>query len=783
MKTSSLRVASIALLVLLLASVASARNATTQFLTGPQNGAPMDIALSYLESQLGALGLAAQDLDGYTVSSTYQSRHNGVTHIYLQQRLDGIEVMGAMIVMNVAEDGSIINLHNDFLPGLAARSSLRSPVLAADDALGRAAAHLGLPTPTQRLPLSVQGGDELARTFAAQGISTSDIPARLRYIPTDDGAVRLVWALEIEVPGSPDWWVMGIDAETGEVISKLNRTQDVHKGAEGDTYLVFPIPGENPDDIAQTLVVDPADPTASPFGWHDTDGIAGAEFLDTRGNNVEAQEDVDANNLGGTRPSGGASEPLVFSFAFDDMTDPDTPTNQSAAIVNLFYWSNVMHDLTYHYGFDEPAGNFQTNNYGNGGIAGDPVQADAQDGSSTNNATFGTPPDGFDPRMTMFLWIPPAAVTINSPGGIAGDYSAGGASFGAVLDGTGITADFSLVDDGTGTTSDACEAVQNDLTGTIALIDRGSCEFGLKVLNAENAGAIGAIVINNAGDGVISMGPGANGGSVTIPSAFVGQTDGTSFKNNLPVNGTIKLLSPVFRDSDFDNGVIAHEYGHGISNRLTGGPNTTSCLGGDEQAGEGWSDFWTLVLFAKDTDTEATTRGVGNYLQFQDENGLGIRNFPYSTDLVTNPQVYSDIGATNVPHGVGEIFANAVWEMYWELVNKHGFDSDLYNGTGGNNLTIQLVMDGMKLQPCNPTFVDARDAILMADMVNNSGENECEIWRAFAKRGLGVTADDGGGTTVGNEVDNFDVPAACSTTIFTDGFESGDTTSWSVVVQ
>ena len=315
----------------------------------------------------------------------------------------------------------------------------------------------------------------------------------------------------------------------------------------------------------------------------------------------------------------------------------------------------------------------------------------------------------------------------------------------------------------------------------IALLDRGGCEFGLKVLNAENAGAVGAIVANNQGDGFFNMGPGAVGNQVTIPSIMIGQSDGDLLKAELPtpgVNATLSLLTPINRDSDLDNGIVGHEYGHGISNRLTGGPANVGCLNLSEQAGEGWSDFWSLVLTAKPEDTPSQPRGIGTYAAFQPPTGAGIRNFPYTTDLTANPQTYSTVATTNVPHGVGEVWMDMVWEMYWELVIKHGFDTDFYNGTGGNNLTIQLVLDGMKLQNCNPNFVQARDAILMADMVNNSGENQCEIWRGFAKRGLGVNAVGGTGN-VGDETQDFTVPEGCEADLFIDGFESGNTSAWS----
>ena len=83
---------------------------------------------------------------------------------------------------------------------------------------------------------------------------------------------------------------------------------------------------------------------------------------------------------------------------------PTDPTNQKVAVTNLFYLNNILHDRLYGYGFTESAGNFQTSNFGKGGFGNDPVNAEAQDGGGTNNANFGTPSDGFRPRMQMYLW-------------------------------------------------------------------------------------------------------------------------------------------------------------------------------------------------------------------------------------------------------------------------------------------------------------------------------------------------------------------------------------------
>jgi len=178
--------------------------------------------------------------------------------------------------------------------------------------------------------------------------------------------------------------------------------------------------------------------------------------------------------------------------------------------------------------------------------------------------------------------------------------------------------------------------------------------------------------------------------------------------------------------------------------------------------GEGYGDFWGLALTAKVGDGPDDARSIGSYALGEGPNGPGIRNFPYSNDLLINPQTFVSVDGTNQPHGVGEIWAQALWEVFWNLVGAHGFDPDLYGGTGGNNLALQLVMDGLKLHGCEPTFLQARDAILDADLVDNAGANECLIWQAFAKRGMGVNADDTGNPRRLMVTEDFTLPAQCA---------------------
>jgi extracellular elastinolytic metalloproteinase len=725
---------------------------------------PLAIALDYIRDNRAQLGLTAADISDKVVTDQYSDAHTGVTHIYLQQRFKGIGVHNGLINVHVTQDGSVLTVGNRFVSDLVPKVNRETPGRAARQAVEDAARGVELALGREPTVLSRPGGPAQEVIFDDAGVSQRPIPAKLVYQPLESGAVRLAWNVEIYERDAEHWWSVNVDAATGEVLLRDDYVDDA-------SYRVFALPKESPSDGARTLETDPHDAAASPFGWHDLNGVAGADTTITNGNNVSAYTDTDANNVPDplSQPDGGLG--LVFDFPFDPSQQPTD--YRPAAVTNLFYWNNIVHDVAYRYGFTEAAGNFQVNNYGRGGLGADAVNAEAQDGSAQNNANFATPRDGLQPRMQMFVWTPPAKVTVNSPASIAGDYDAGTAAFGPQLTATGLTGDVVLgLDEAnpTGpTTTDACTALTNpaEVSGKIALVDRGTCTFVVKVKNAQNAGAIAVIVADNAPGPAAGMA--GTDATITIPSVRVTQADGNTFKANLPVNATLRRFGSINRDSDLDAGVIAHEYGHGISNRLTGGPANVSCLNNEEQMGEGWSDYIGLVLTAVPADAATTNRGIGSYVSFQAADGPGIRPTPYTTDMDVNFSTYDTIKQSNVtvPHGVGWVWASMLWEVYWNLVGEHGFNPNIYGAwqTGGNNLAFQLVMDGMKLQPCSPGFVDGRDAILRADQALTGGENQCLIWGGFAKRGLGASARQGSSGSRSDGTQAFDVPAACAAQI------------------
>ncbi|KAH9245025.1 hypothetical protein BASA81_017526 [Batrachochytrium salamandrivorans] len=210
------------------------------------------------------------------------------------------------------------------------------------------------------------------------------------------------------------------------------------------------------------------------------------------------------------------------------------------------------------------------------------------------------------------------------------------------------------------------------------------------------------------------------------------------------------------RDGGLDNGIPIHEFGHGVSNRLTGGSATGECLNTDEAGGmgEGWSDIMALIVLAKSSDTATTSIPMGAYVT---NNADGIRSHPYTTDMNVNPLTYSDLQTRSEVHDVGEVWASMLWEVYWSLVTKHGFSEDLSDASqsAGNVVAMQNIIGGMMLQPCNPTFLSARDAVIAADASHYKGANKCDIIKAFAKRGMGPNATD-------NRQNDFSVPSECS---------------------
>jgi hypothetical protein len=598
------------------------------------------------------------------------------------------------------------------------------------------------------------------------------------------------------------------------------------------SYLAYPLRVESPSHGGRKLITNPAvintNPEGtivpSPKGWHEFDG---SNTTRTKGNNTAAYEDVLTLNAPASDSSFAFTTTegsLVFDYPID-LTNPKGPSSyQKAAIVNLFVWNNYMHDISYAYGFDETNGNFQENSYdrfdNSDGILindwdGDDVQAEAQDGDGINNANFGTLLDGVEPTMQMFLWgSSPFGkffhVTEQSSGAtdLVRSYDASRFPFFPIPrndtpDNLPVRVEMVLVQDDmtpyaglnngndpagaagaaqSPDPSDGCTtyttASSAAVKGKIAVIRRGGCPFVTKITLAQDNGAIAVIIVNNTPEAGPVNGGGETYKDIIIPSISLSFEDGEALIKAMETETITAVLRDdgpltdlTFKDGDLDQGIIAHEYGHGISTRLVGGRKNFGCLlsqAFEEQMGEGWSDFFGLYTTQKLTATEDDVRGIGTYVLFQDTKGLGIRPARYSTDMTVNDYTYEHLPAASrkltVPHGIGFVWATIIWDMYWELINQYKFDPDLYYGTGGNNIAMTLVMDGLKIIPCGGVgFVAGRDAIIAADAAIYGGANECLIRSVFARRGVGAGAIQGASSSREDQIASFEVNGLLTT--------------------
>lgn len=755
---------------------------------------------TYLREEKAQWQLSDTDVSNYTVTDQYDNEQTGVTYTYLTQQVGGIRIFNAVSSMAI-RDGKVVHYANRFHPNAAKKANAVTPSITQEQAIELAALHLDLKNPESPRLLQKEQ-NRLRYVFSNAGISKEDIKVELVLVPETE-SLQLAWNVIIHPVGTADAWNVRLDALDGSFIAKNNWTTHcsfkgthqhdvlcekedliplilqpvVSMQSDSGKYNVFPLPVEAPSFGDPQLLTNPHSTVASPFGWHDTDGVEGAEFTITRGNNVYVYEDINNLDFPGYSPNGGAS--LNFNFPFD--LAQSTQQNQDPTLTNLFYTNNMLHDILFAHGFDEAAGNFQATNYTGSGFGFDYVVAEGQDGGGLDNANFYTPEDGVNGRMQMYMWNVETESTmrIHSPDSVAGYYVAVAATFGPSLS-TPVTGYTALVIDAADPTLNACDSILNapDLVGKIAIVERGDCPYLEKAIAAEIAGAIGVIVINTLDTPPIAMG---GSGATNIPAVMISKTDGEMIKAILAAGDSIQVslsLTPGVRDGSLDNGIIAHEYAHGLSNRLTGGPSDPNCLNHAEQGGEGWSDWLCLILTIEPGDSSTDARGIGSYVK-DDESGLGIRRYPYSTDMSINPLTYGDVANSFGPHAIGEIWSQTIWDLTWKLIESEGFDPDWYNGNGGNHTAMRLVIEGMKLQGCAPGYVDARNGILAADELLYEGIHTCLIWEVFARRGLGAYALQGSADNSNDQSEDFTIPNTClvATVAPTAQFEVSDTTN------
>ncbi len=207
-------------------------------------------------------------------------------------------------------------------------------------------------------------------------------------------------------------------------------------------------------------------------------------------------------------------------------------------------------------------------------------------------------------------------------------------------------------------------------------------------------------------------------------------------------------------DGAYDMAVVAHEYGHAISNRMTAGPDTGT--GPTQGQTESWSDLIFSEYFRGFGITageSANPFALAPYVSGNKQRG--IRNYGMNNSPLNYSDLEYDGNGTTSPHADGEIWSAVNFDIAESMNAKYdsAFPSDdeqlqercargelPADECPGNRRWAQLMFDGFLLQPSGSTMLDSRDAMLAADMLRFDGANQAQLWNNFARRGFGETA-------------------------------------------
>jgi len=341
----------------------------------------------YFDQLVSQDDLLIQDVQ-WVITNENNSNVSNLQHTYFTQIFNNIEIYGTESSIHTLSNGSMFYSNNRFLLKIADKiNGSNNPAITSIGAITAAANQLGYTLTETISVIENETGENRKTLLSNGGISLSDIPAKLVYHLTQDDKLILAWDISIQEINQQNWWNIRVDAATGNILDKndwmlscafdhdhsthevldfnsnLNDIPNYKNDSEeigGCTtcYEVFAMPIESPYYGARSIETGIEDAVASPFGWHDINGVPGAEYTVTRGNNVNAYED---GNNSGYQPDGGAN--LDFTgYPFSEIYS-NSNQYEDAAITNLFFWNNIIHDVMYTYGFDRAESYFNIQDF------------------------------------------------------------------------------------------------------------------------------------------------------------------------------------------------------------------------------------------------------------------------------------------------------------------------------------------------------------------------------------------------------------------------------------
>jgi hypothetical protein len=722
------------------------------------------VARLHLERHRDAHGISPAVVSGARLLFVHDLGRGGII-VALRTRVGDIDVFHGDVKVLLDRQRRPLAITGTPHPAATAASA-RPFKLAPAAALHTLLADLGIARAT---PLADERGwSRFALTGQAQ-------PARSKpvYFPIGDALVpgHLI-EIQHETRGALEVLQYVVSADDGRLLMRRSATASDsfkyrvwaddagdHRPSDGPLVDWTPHPTGKPDqgpvDFAAPVLVDIEGFNTNPDGFADPWLAPGATH--SLGNNVDAYVDHDQpNGFDDADFRASITAPGVFDHTYDLALAPLDGVEQSmAATTQLFYVNNWMHDFWYDSGFVEATGVAQASNFGRGGVEGDVLRAEAQDAAlqgARNNANMSTPMDGKSPTMQMYLWSGITKFALLSLKPADKDFEVAIAQFGPPS--FDLEAPIVLVDDGAGKSpTDGCEAPTNNLAGKIALIDRGNCTFEVKVTFAQEAGAVGTVIADNIeAPSVLNPGNDAQTQDPLIPTLGTTLAAGVALKaaiKKAPQTAHMQGESSVERDGTIDNMIVAHEWGHYIHRRLVDCSNV-AC--GAES--EGWGDFNAIFTALREGDDLDGVYAASLYAAFDTTGYFGIRRVPYSVDFTKNSLTFRHISdgeampmdlaiepsgnSNSEVHNAGEIWATMMWEAYIALHKAHAEVGDL-DFAGVRRRLADIVVGGMLLAPDSPTFLEQRDALILAAGAIDPADFDT-VAGAFARRGAGSCA-------------------------------------------
>lgn len=670
-------------------------------LTTPAPGQPgIAIVRDFLHEYKALYGLSDAQIDALHALGESQSRASGLRMIRLEQVVDGLPVFQSDTRFILDRQGRLIRSVGQLVPDSALKPQV-TPI-AAPVALQAALAGVGIALPADAITLvRANPAGTSAEVATSDARISMPVASELVYFPAAPGLLITAWAQVIFTNGDADWYTL-VDAHTGTLLWRKNIRAN-------DNPIAPQQPPARPDR-------GPAEPALAP-----TSTQAARFSVYVQGDGVTPADSPAPQSPSSAVPGAGTQYPEIARTTVTMQAAQDLAASPAGWIPDGGTTTTGNNVDAY---LDRVSGAGETNLPDIGALDSNGRPVGNPDGSANNRDFLGSTPRDFTTTFTP----PPQA---------------GNPEAGQTATGTGVA--FDTFRRGAVTQLFYIANWYHDQLYKLGF-DEAAGNF--QQTNFSGSGVGGDLVLAEAQDAA-----GTNNANFSTPP------DGSAGRMQM-----YRFTGPTIdRDGGLDAEIVIHELTHGLSNRLIGnGSGLMWSIG--MGMGEGWSDFYALSLLNNtNADNPDGNYATGAYVTYKlagltDNYVYGIRRFPYSTNNSVNPLTWADAddvtanyaggiaisplgfqnnGAFEV-HNIGELWALSLWEVRSRIIaDPAGANGDVPTG---NHTMLQIVTDALKMTPLNPSFIEARDALIDADCAANACANERWIWAGFADRGLGYQA-------------------------------------------